>query len=68
MFDMYNPKYVDEREQMSRIYEENIIVLRDVGTPDEKIKEILVKRYGLTPVYAQNLLDCKPSSNTIIAV
>ena len=68
MFEMYNPKYVEEREQKSRTYEETISVLREVNTPEDKIKELLVQRYGLTDVYAQNLLDCKPSHNTVMAV
>ena len=68
MFDMYNPEYVKEREQLSRIYESEIAVLRDVAVPDERIKEILVRRHGVTPTYAQNLLDDKPSTSTVVAL
>ena len=65
---MYNPEYVKEREQLSRLYEEDIAVLRDVAVPDEKIKELLVRRHGITPTYAQNLLDDKPSTSTVVAL
>ena len=68
MFDMYNPEYVKEREQLSRIYESEIDVLRDVAVPDAKIKELLVRRHGITPTYAQNLLDDKPSTSTVLAL
>lgn len=62
---LYNPK---ESEQLSRIYESEIAVLRDVAVPDEKIKELLVRRHGVTPTYAQNLLDDKPSTSTVVAL
>ena len=47
---------------------EVIGALRDVETPEEKIKEILVKRFGITPTYAQNLLDTEPSEHVVEAV
>ena len=63
MFDMYNTEYVKEREQLSRIYESEIAVLRDVAVLDEKIKKLLVRRHGITTTYVQNLLDDEPSTS-----
>ena len=68
MFDMYNPEYVKEMEQLSRIYEEDIAFGRDAVMPDAKIKEVLIRRHGVTPTYAQNLLDDKPSTSTVMAL
>ena len=68
MFDMYNPEYVKEMEQLSRIYETEISFGRDAGMPDDKIKEVLIRRHGVTPTYAQNLLDDKPSTSTVMAL
>ncbi|MBR0168667.1 MAG: hypothetical protein IJQ08_08335 [Synergistaceae bacterium] len=68
MFDMYNPEYVKEMEQLSRIYETEISFGRDAGMPDAKIKEVLIRRHGVTPTYAQNLLDDKPSTSTVMAL
>ena len=68
MFDMYNPEYVKEREQLSRIYESEISFGREAGVPDSKIKELLIRRHGVTPTYAQNLLDDKPSTSTVVAL
>ena len=60
MFDMYNPEYVKEIEPLSRIYESEISFSREAGVP--------VRRHGVTPTYAQNLLDDKPSTSTVIAL
>ena len=68
MFDMYNPAYVEEMERKYQIYMENIVFCRSIGVPDEKIKEGLVARFGITPTYAQNLLDTKPSEHIVEAV
>lgn len=68
MFDMYNPEYVKEIEPLSRIYESEISFSMEAGVPDDKIKELLVRRHGVTPTYAQNLLDDKPSTSTVIAL
>ena len=35
MFEMYNPKYVEEREQKSRTYEKTISILRAANTPED---------------------------------
>ena len=68
MFDMFDPRYVEEAERKSDIYENEIDFGRQAGVPEEKIKELLVLRHGLTPVYAQNLLDCCPGKNTVTVV
>ena len=62
---LYNPK---EREQLSRIYESEISFGREAGVPDSKIKELLVRRHAVTPTYAQNLLNDKPSTSTVVAL
>ena len=68
MFDMYNPEYVKEREQLSRIYESEIATARRFGAKEEDIRNFLVERHGVTPTYAQNLLNDKPSTSTVIAL
>ena len=68
MFDMYNPEYVKEREQLSKLYEEDIATAREFGVEEAKIKDFLVKRHGITPRYAQNLLDYEPDTSTVIAL
>ena len=68
MFEMYNPKYVEEMEQKYKTYMDQIIALRAAKVPDDKIKETLVSLHGITPTYAQNLLDTKPSEHVVEAV
>ena len=65
---MYNPEYVKEREQLSRIYESEIATARRFGAREEDIRNFLVERHGITPTYAQNLLDDKPSTSTVVAL
>ena len=68
MFEMYNPKYVEEMERKYEIYMAEIAVLRAAKVPENTILEILVARHGITPTYAQNLLDVKPSEHVVEAV
>ena len=65
---MYNPEYVKEREQLSRIYESEIATARRFGAREEDIRNFLVERHCITPTYAQNLLDDKPSTSTVVAL
>ena len=60
MFEMFSDEYVRERDALSRQYEAEISFGRKAGLPEEKIKDLLVEIHGLTPIYAQNLLDCEP--------
>ena len=68
MFEMYNAQYVREMDKLSNLYEEDIAFGRDAGLTEEQIKEVLIRRHGLTPVYAQNLLDCEPSNDAVLAL
>ena len=68
MFEMYNPKYVEEMEQKYKTYMDQITALRAAKVSDERIKETLVSLHGITPTYAQNLLDTKPSEHVVEAV
>ena len=68
MFEMYNPKYEEEMERKYKTYMDQIIALRAAKVPDDKIKETLVSLHGITPTYAQNLLDVKPSEHVVEAV
>ena len=34
----------------------------------KKSRELLVRRHGVTPTYAQNLLDDKPSTSTVVTL
>ena len=45
------------RAQKIRKIKEDISYGRFVGLSEEQIKESIIKRYDLTPAYAQNFLD-----------
>ena len=68
MLEMYNPKYVNDAERKTEIVMDEISVLREVGTSEETIRDLLVRRHNMTPTYAQRCLDYKPSENTVMAL
>lgn len=57
MMTMFTPEYVKLTSERTERIKEAISVLRFAGMPDTKIKDIIVRRYDLTPTYAQNFLD-----------
>lgn len=64
MLEMYDPEVVAEMERKSDIFEAEIAFGRMAGLSDETIRDLLVKRHGLLPEYAQNLLDAEPEEYT----
>ncbi|MBR1710773.1 MAG: hypothetical protein IJ719_18435, partial [Clostridia bacterium] len=68
MFDMYNPKYVEEAEHKTEIYQAVISAGRRFGASDEEIEKELVENHGVTVKYAENLVKCKRTEDAIMAV
>ena len=59
MMTMVSPEYVREAEKRTEAIRNTIEDLRDFGHSDAEIKERLIKKYKLTPGYAQNCLDAE---------
>ena len=57
MLTMRNPDYIRRAAERTERIKEDIGAYRIAEMPDTKIKELIIKRYGLTPTYAQNFLD-----------
>lgn len=57
MMTMLSPEYVKMASERTEKIKEDISVLRYAEIPDTKIKELIIRRYDLTPTYAQNFLD-----------
>ena len=57
MMTMFSPEYVKMTSERTERIEGDIIAFRSIALPEDKIKENIIKRYDLTPTYAQNFLD-----------
>ena len=57
MMTMESPDYVQMASERTEEIKATIGKLRFATVPEEKIKEIIVKLYDLTPTYAQNFLE-----------
>ncbi len=57
MMTMLSPEYVKMASERTEKIKEDISVLRFAEMPDTKIKDLIIRRYDLTPTYAQNFLD-----------
>lgn len=57
MMTMISPEYVKMTADRTEKIKEDISVLRFAEMPDAKIKDLIIRRYDLTPTYAQNFLD-----------
>ena len=57
MITMLSPEYVKMASERTEKIKEDISVLRFVNLPEEVIKDTIIRRYDLTPTYAQNFLD-----------
>lgn len=57
MLTMVSPEYIERSERKVDAIRSAIESLRMFGHSDDEIKEHLVKRFGITPGYAQNCLD-----------
>ena len=54
---MLSPEYIKKASERTEKIKEAISFARYMGISDEQIKENIIKRYDLTPTYAQNFLD-----------
>lgn len=57
MLTMLSPEYVRLASERTEKIKESIGMLRFAGIEDPKIKDLIIRRYDLTPTYAQNFLD-----------
>ncbi len=69
MMTMFSPEYVRMTSERTEKIKEDISFARFMGIADEQIKAGIIKRYDLTPTYAQNFLDddsdpndCRPEA------
>ena len=57
MLTMLSPEYVRIASERTEKIKEDISFGRFMGLAEEKIKALIIRRYDLTPTYAQNFLD-----------
>ena len=57
MMTMFSPEYVKMASERTEKIKEDISAYRFAEMPDVKIKDLIIRRYNLTPTYAQNFLD-----------
>ena len=57
MMTMLSPEYVKMASERTEKIKEVISVLRFIHVPEDQIKDTIIRRYDLTPTYAQNFLD-----------
>lgn len=57
MMTMLSPEYVKMAAERTEKIKEDISFARFMGIAEEQIKAGIIKRYDLTPTYAQNFLD-----------
>ena len=54
---MLSPEYIKMASDRTEKIKEAIAFGRDAGMNDNQIKNVIIRRYNLTPTYAQNFLD-----------
>ena len=57
MMTMFNPEYVKMTAERTERIKGDIAAFRSMDISESKIKENIIRRYDLTPTYAQNFLD-----------
>ncbi|MBQ9564690.1 MAG: hypothetical protein IJU98_03785 [Synergistaceae bacterium] len=57
MMTMLSPEYIRMAAERTERIKGDISFGRYAGMPDPKIKDLIIRRYDLTPAYAQNFLD-----------
>ena len=57
MLTMLSPEYVKMASERTQKIKSDISFARFIGMPENEIKEAIIRRYDLTPTYAQNFLD-----------
>ena len=70
MITTLSPEYIRMAAQRTERIKEDISFARFMGITEDKIKESIIRRYGLSETYAQNFLDddSKPEESTPEAV
>jgi len=70
MITTLSPEYIRMAAQRTERIKEDISLLRFMEIPEDQIKAIIIRRYGLSETYAQNFLDddSKPEESTPEAV
>ena len=69
MMTMVSPEYIKMAAERTARIKEAIGAYRFAEMPEAKIKDLIIRRYDLTPTYAQNFLDddtdeddCRPEA------
>ena len=69
MITMLSPEYVKMAAERTERIKGAIDTMRFLNMPEAQIKDVIIKRYDLTPAYAQNFLDddtdpddCRPEA------
>ena len=57
MMTMLSPEYIKMASERTEKIKEDISAYRFLEIPEDQIKDAIIRRYDLTPTYAQNFLD-----------
>ena len=57
MMTMLSPEYIKMASDRTEKIKGDISAYRFINVPEPQIKEAIMRRYNLTPTYAQNFLD-----------
>ena len=57
MMTMFSTEYVKMTSERTEKIKEDISAYRFINVPEAQIKDAIIRRYDLTPAYAQNFLD-----------
>ena len=57
MMTMLSPEYIKMAADRTERIKGDISYARFMGIEEDRIKDSIIRRYGLTPTYAQNFLD-----------
>ena len=57
MITMLSPEYIQQASERTEKIKEDINAYRFINLPEEQIKDAIIRRYDLTPTYAQNFPD-----------
>ena len=57
MITMLSPDYIRKASERTEKIKEDISAYCFIKIPEDQIKEAIIRRYDLTPTYAQNFLD-----------
>ncbi|MBQ6441471.1 MAG: hypothetical protein IJJ13_02620 [Lachnospiraceae bacterium] len=57
MMTILSPEYIKQAAERTEKIKEDISFARYAEISEDQIKELIIRRYDLTPTYAQNFLD-----------